>query len=186
MLVYLHGFRSSPNSHKAQQLIKAMQQRGLSEEVACPALSPVPAEAIRQIELIIAKAPNTTLLGSSLGGYYATYLAEKYSLKTVLINPAVLAHITLADYVGPQTIYQSNESFDFTQQHVEQLKQLAIVSPTPLHYLLLLEKGDAVLDWRQAHKYYAGAEQIVLEGGDHGFSCFTDYLPKILSFAGYN
>lgn len=185
MILYLHGFRSSPASAKAQQLLAEMAARGWAERIACPALSHVPAEAIAQAEALIAAQPDeVTLIGSSLGGFYATWLAEKHGLRAALVNPAVLTDLPPDDFLGPHSNLYTGEVFEFTTLHVEQLKALDVLRPTPARYLLLLEKGDEVLDWRQAAERYTGAEQIVLEGGDHGFSRFADYLPKLLAFAG--
>lgn len=184
-ILYLHGFRSSPASWKVRLLGEHLAAAGLRERLLCPALSHVPNEAIAQAEALIAAADGPlTLVGSSLGGYYATWLAERHDLRAVLINPAVLAHISLADYVGPQTHLYTGESFEFTNAHVAFLRTLEVAAPTPSRYLLLLEKGDEVLDWRQAVERYAGCRQVVLDGGDHSFSRFAEYLPTILEFAG--
>ena len=186
MILYLHGFRSSPASVKAQQLLAAMAARGFADQVACPALSHVPAVAIAQAEsLIAASATPVTLIGSSLGGFYATWLAEKHDLRAALVNPAVLTDLPPEDFIGPHSNLYTGEIFEFTHAHVEQLRGLDALEPTPARYLLLLEQGDEVLDWRQAALRYAGAEQIVLPGGDHGFTRFAEYLPRLLAFAGY-
>jgi uncharacterized protein len=185
MILYLHGFRSSPASQKAQQLLDAMSARGLSSEVACPALSHDPALAIAQAEALIARhAGKVTVMGSSLGGFYATYLAEKHGLRAALVNPAVLTDFSPEEYIGPHSNLYTGEVFQFTAEHVGQLRTMDVLRPTPERYLLLLEKGDEVLDWREAAQRYEGAEQIVLEGGDHSFTRFADYLPKLLAFAG--
>jgi uncharacterized protein len=185
MILYLHGFRSSPASAKAQMLLAEMATRGWTDRIVCPALSHIPAQAIAQAEAVIAAHPGeVTLIGSSLGGFYATWLAEKHDLRPALVNPAVLTDLPPGDFLGPHSNLYTGEVFEFTTLHVEQLRALDVLRPTPARYLLLLEKGDEVLDWRQAAERYAGAEQIVLEGGDHGFSRFADYLPKLLAFAG--
>lgn len=186
MIVYLHGFRSSPASHKAQQLKAHMMQRGLGEQFWCEQLPVAPNAAVAVAESAIARcsAP-PTLVGSSLGGFYATWLAEKHGLKAVLINPAVVAQLSLAEFVGPQTNLYTGETFDFLPRHVAELAALEVAAPTRLQrYWLLVETGDELLDYRHAVAKYAGARQTVIEGGDHGFQHFGDYLDAILDFAG--
>ena len=186
MILYLHGFRSAPASHKAQRLRAVMAARGIGDSFECPQLPASPRAAIALAEGIIAAAPGpVTLIGSSLGGCYAAHLGEKHRLKAVLVNPAVVAHLSLADYVGPQTHLFTGESFEFTAAHIAELKALESPRPVePWRYWLMVETGDEVLDYRQAVKKYAGARQTVLAGGDHGFSRWEDYLDDILEFAG--
>lgn len=182
-LLYLHGFRSSPASWKARVLHDHLATLGLAERFVCPSLSHVPSIAIAQAEALIATANGPlTLLGSSLGGYYATWLAEKYDLRAVLINPAVVAPLSLSAYLGPQTNLYTGESFELTTAHIAELHSLEVAQITPARYLLMVETGDEVLDYRQAVERYAGGRQIVLEGGDHSFTRFPDFLPQILEF----
>jgi len=184
-LLYLHGFRSSPQSFKARLLGAAMAARGRAAEFVCPALSPVPTEAIAQAEAVIAAAGGAvTLVGSSLGGYYATWLAETYGLKAVLVNPAVVAGLALAEHLGPQTNLYTGETFEFTREHVRQLQAIEVARITPERYLLLVDQGDELLDWRQAVERYAGCRQLVFAGGDHSFPRFAECVPQILEFAG--
>lgn len=184
-LLYLHGFRSSPASWKIGLLRAELARRGLADRLDCPALSPVPDEAIAQAEALIAAAPGPlTLAGSSLGGYYATWLAEKHDLRAVLINPAVVAPLSLAAYIGPQTNLHTGETFLFTAGHVAQLRALETPRVTPQRYLLLVETGDEVLDYRAAVAHYAGCRQIVDAGGDHSYTRFSERLPQTLEFAG--
>lgn len=185
LILYLHGFRSSPQSWKIQELHKAMQARGQDDQLLAPALPVAPAEAMALLESILQKASGpVALVGSSLGGFYATWLAEKYDLRAVLINPAVAAQGVLKHLLGVQTNLHTGESFEFTQVHVEQLAVLDVPSPSPARYLLLVEKGDEVLDYARAVERYRGCEQVVLEGGNHSFTKFPDLIPKILEFAG--
>lgn len=185
MILYLHGFRSSPQSVKARQLGAWMAARGLAHRFVCPALSHVPGEAIAQAEGVIARADSpVTVVGSSLGGYYATWLAERHRLRAVLINPAVVAHLSLADYVGEQSNLYTGETFQFTAEYVAQLERLEVARISPERYFLLVETGDEVLDYRQAVARYAGARQVVLPDGDHSFTRFIDYLEPIAAFAG--
>lgn len=186
MLLYLHGFCSSPASRKAQTLGARLAERGRAGEFVCPALSHVPERAVAQAEaLISASASPVTLVGSSLGGFYATWLAQRHGLRAVLVNPAVLAPISLADFVGPQTNLYSGETFDFTPAHVDQLRKLELPAVDhPERLWLLVETGDEVLDYREAVRWYAGARQTVLAGGDHSFTRWTAYLDEIIAFAG--
>lgn len=183
-ILYLHGFRSSPQSFKARAVAEAMAERGLASLFFCPALSHEPRLAMAQAETILAEQGPLTLVGSSLGGYYATWLAEKHDLAAVLVNPAVLAHLSLADYLGPQTNLYTGEVFQFTPTHVAELEALALAELTPSRYWLLVEEGDEVLDYRQALARYQGGRQTVLPGGDHSFTRFGEYVPQILEFAG--
>jgi predicted esterase YcpF (UPF0227 family) len=165
----------------------------LAEHFVCPQLSPVPAEAAASVSRLIEAADGpVTLIGSSLGGHYANFLAEKHGLNAVLINPAVpqgdflrgaVDYLDLAKFVGEHTHFHSGEAFSFTEAHAAQLKA-QVSRPTPGRYWLLLETGDEVLDYRQAQDFYAGCRQTVLEGGDHGFASFAEFVPQIIEFAG--
>lgn len=191
MIIYLHGFRSAPASNKAQSLKQRMEQRGLGDAFWCEQLPHVPARAIALIEHAIMDARERnpaqppTLVGSSLGGYYATFLAERHGLRAVIVNPAVVAPLDLAPWTGTQTNLYSGESFEFTMEHIDQLRALDTGAPAdPARYWLLVETGDEVLDYRHAVDKYRGARQTVLEGGDHGFSRWNDYLDEVIAFAG--
>lgn len=185
MILYLHGFRSSPASWKARELKAWLTARGLAHQFACPALSPVPFEAIAQAEALIAAAETpVTLVGSSLGGLYATHLAEKHDLRAVLVNPAVLASLDPAEFIGEHELFYGDGRFTFTAEHAAQLAALDPTRLTPERYLLLLESGDEVLDHRAAVRHYAGCTQIILAGGDHSFTRFADWLPQLTEFAG--
>lgn len=162
----------------------AMAAHGQVAGFFCPALSYDPAVALEQAEAILAEHGPCTLVGSSLGGYYATWLAEKHDLKAVLINPAVVAPLSLEAYVGPQTNLHSGESFAFTLDHVAALRALEVPQIAPQRYWLLVEEGDEVLDYREAVRRYSGARQTVLPGGDHSFTRFPDFIPQIIEFAG--
>jgi len=186
MLIYLHGFNSSPGSHKAQLLQRYMQEHGLGEHYCCPAL-PVPGlRAIALVESEIARhaRASVTLVGSSLGGFYATYLAERHDLRAVLINPAVYPHEDLRAYLGTQRNLYTQQQYELGEEHLRQWQRLYLPTVRPQHYLLLLETGDEVLDYRQAAEKYRGARQIVIEGGDHSFRSFPEHIPLILEFAG--
>ncbi|MFA5082449.1 MAG: YqiA/YcfP family alpha/beta fold hydrolase [Hydrogenophilaceae bacterium] len=185
MLIYIHGFNSTAQSGKARELAAWLAARGLAEAWACPDLPHRPAEAIRLLEGLIAQSRGRAkLIGSSLGGFYAAYLAERHDLKAVHINPCVACHGKLADEVGkPQKNWHTGAEYTFTAAHADELASLRVERlARPENHLLLVETGDQVLDYREAVDYFAGARQIVLDGGDHGFSRFTDYIPTILEF----
>ncbi len=184
MLIYLHGFNSSPASHKAKLLREKMMSLKRADAFVCPKLSHRPIEAIAQIEMIMGSCDDITLVGSSLGGYYATYLAEKYGCKAALVNPAVNPALSLETLIGPQKNYYTGEEYVLTREHFAQLKTLAVAEITqPERYLLLTQTGDEVLDYRLAVAKFHDARQIVIEGGDHGFQNFDAYLDTIVSFA---
>ena len=135
--------------------------------------------------LLIGGDKKVTIVGSSLGGYYATWLAEKHDLKAVLVNPAVASAISLEQYLGPQRWLYSGEEFELTREHLAEMNALYL--PTlkrPERFWLLVEEDDETLDYRQAVARYAGAKQSVLPGGDHSFTRWDDYLEDIISFAG--
>ena len=184
-LLYLHGFNSASSSHKAQVLQGAMTRLNRGAQFFAPDLPHRPAQAIALLETLIEKLPQTsTLVGSSLGGYYATYLSERHGLKAVLINPAVAPYRLLAPLLGPQQNYYTGETYEFTPQHLAELTALEMAVLHPQHYFLLVQTGDEVLDYRDAVARYAAAKQSVIPGGDHGFQQFENYLNDILAFAG--
>jgi len=184
LILYLHGFCSSPASLKSRQFAAAMNARGLGDRFVCPQLSPVPDEAVACASGLVEAADGpVTLVGSSLGGHYASHLAEKYGLKAVLINPAAVRALDAAKFIGEHANFHTDERFTFTAAHAAQL-EAQISKPTPARYWLLVETGDEVLDWRQAARFYAGCRQTVLEGGDHSFTRFPEFIPQIIEYAG--
>jgi len=186
MLIYLHGFNSSPGSHKAQVLKRFMEERGLGDRYCCPALPHLPMRALAVAEAEIAKHPreSITLIGSSLGGFYSTYLAERHDLRAVLINPAVFPHEGLRAYLGVQHDLHTHHQYELTEEHLRQWERLYLHSVRAQRYLLLVETGDEVLDYREAVAKYRGARQIVITGGDHSLASFPEHIPLILEFAG--
>jgi predicted esterase YcpF (UPF0227 family) len=158
---------------------------GCGEAFVCPQLPTSPRAAIALAEsLIECAAKPVMLVGSSLGGYYATYLAERHRLKAVLVNPAVVAHIQLANYIGHHANLYTGEEFDFTQQHIDELRALEVPTLShPENFWLLAETGDQTLDYRQAVAKYRGARQTVLAGGDHSFTRWPDVLDAVIDFA---
>ena len=160
---------------------RVMAERGLAHEFACPALPPLADDALHAVEPLLAKKP--CLLGSSLGGFYATYLAEKHDLKAVLINPAIDPHVGLRAYLGPQKNLHTGEPYELTEAHLRQWQALYVPRLTPRRYLLIVETGDEVLDYREAVDYYAGALHEVVQGGDHSLMSFPEYIPDIVEWA---
>ena len=184
MIVYLHGFNSSPASGKAKQLGEHMAGLGRMADYYCPALANSPREAIAQVEAALARAAGpVTLIGSSLGGFYATYLAEKHGWKAVLVNPAVHAHRLLRSALGPQTNWHTGEKWELTEGHLAELAALDVPAITlPERYLLLAQTGDEVLDYRLAAEKYHACRLVIEPGGDHGFQDFERHLPAIIDF----
>lgn len=186
MILYLHGFRSGPQSQKVQALAARMAQRGLADQLWCEQLSPVPFEAIAQAEAQIARCATPPLLaGSSLGGFYVTHLAEKHGLSCVAINPFV-PHDDFDQslFIGDHEMIYSGERFSFTPEHAAQIAALDVARISrPENFWLLAEEGDEVLDYRHALKRYAGCRQTVLPGGDHGFTRWEDYLDAVIERA---
>ena len=185
MIVYLHGFNSSPASGKARLLGEHMAILGREADYYCPALPISAREAVALVETDLARRrpQSVTLVGSSLGGFYATYLAERHGWKAVLVNPAVHAHLLLRDALGPQKNWHTGETWELAASHLAELAALDVPAISrPERYLLLAQTGDEVLDYRDAVRYYAGARQIVETGGDHGFVGFERHFQTILDF----
>jgi uncharacterized protein len=187
MILYLHGFRSSPQSFKAQLIGRRLQALGRGAEYRCPQLPASPRQAIELAQNLAHHcAPSElTLIGSSLGGYYATYLAEQLGCRAVVLNPAITPLRDLEKYVGASTAYHSDLPFEFKAEYLAELRALAVERITePQRYFLLAATGDEVLDWRQMVAHYAGARHCVIDGSDHGLSDFAQYLDQVLAFCG--
>ena len=186
-LVYIHGFNSSSASLKGQLLQQAVQASGCDIQLVAPDLPFEPGKAINLLQQVVEQALERSrimLIGSSLGGYYATYLAEQYRCHAVLVNPAVRPYALLDSYLGMQKNIYTHEEYILTAAHIDQLKALEVQRITrPARYLLMLQTGDEVLDYRQALEKYQGSEQVVIEGGDHGFQNFSEYIERIFAFA---
>ncbi|WP_439886475.1 YqiA/YcfP family alpha/beta fold hydrolase [Pseudomonas sp. MBLB4123] len=184
-ILYLHGLNSSPASQKASQLHQAMERMGLAEQLRVPALHHHPRQAIAQLEASIAELGRPVLVGSSLGGYYATHLAERHGLRALLINPAVRPHLLFDGYLGPQQNYYSDETWELTAEHVAALAELEVPPPQdPARFQVWLQTADETLDYRQAQVYYRACALRIQAGGDHGFQGFAERLPMLLAFAG--
>ena len=184
MLIYIHGFNSSPASAKAGAIQRELERRGHGGDFLAPALPHSPAAAAALLAQLMRVHPDTCLIGSSLGGFYATWLAETHGVCAVLVNPAVRPYELLAGEIGRQKNFHTGEEYDFTAQHIAELRALEVDSIAPERYLLLVATGDEVLDYRHAVEKYRGARQLVIEGGDHGFSDFAHYLDTVLAFGG--
>lgn len=185
MILYLHGFRSSPQSAKARMMREAMQVRGQEACLLCPQLPPSPREAMQLVRAMVAEVPaaSLTVIGSSLGGYYATALAESTGCRAVLLNPAVHPARGLAAHVGLQTAWHSDDAFEFLPEYIDELSALKVEHITlPERYFLVAATGDEVLDWREMVAHYPGARQRIIEGSDHGLSDFAEYIDEVLEF----
>jgi len=185
-LLYLHGFRSSPQSFKAQRMAAWVRAHRPDLVWACPQLPPSPREAMEQVAALTAGWPRDRMavLGSSLGGFYATVVAERSGCPAVLLNPAVDPARDLAAYIGEQTTFHDPaERFFFRAEYVDELRALKPAAITsPQRYLAVIAKGDEVLDWREMSSRYAGCRIKLLEGSDHGLSDFDLHLPEIIAF----
>ena len=189
MILYLHGFRSSPQSFKARLLGQRLRELGMEHLYRCPQL-PASPHAAAELALALAKemtadGSTLSLVGSSLGGYYANWLAEQLGCRAVLLNPAVQPPRDLENYVGVTTAYHSDDVFEFKRDYIDELRALRVDTITqPERYFLIAATGDEVLDWREMTAHYAGARQFVIDGSDHGISEFAQYVDSVLAFCG--
>lgn len=185
-LLYLHGFRSSPLSAKAQLMAKVMATQAPQVHWWCPQLPPSPKAAAALILEGTRDWPVATsaVMGSSLGGFYATWLAAQRKFRAVLLNPAVFPARDLAKHIGEQTTWQvPEERFYFAPEFVTELKALEVGAlVNPQRVLAFIAKGDEVLDWRKMSGRYPNSQQVVLEGGDHALSDFEQHVPQVLRF----
>lgn len=184
MLVYIHGFNSSPLSFKAQLLGRRLEALGRGAEFAAPALPHSPAHAGALLDALALRHPGAALVGSSLGGYYATWLAERHGLKAALLNPAVRPYDLLETHLGTQKNFHTGEAYEFNRGHVEELRALEVARITPERYLLVTATGDETLDYRHGVERYRGCRQVVIQGSDHSLNEFADYLDLVLEFCG--
>lgn len=185
-LLYIHGLNSSALSKKATQLTSLMRSLGLEAQVRVPELHHHPREAIGQLEQAIAALGRPLLVGSSLGGYYATHLAQRHGLKAVLINPAVNPHQLFDGFVGTQQNLYTGERWELTLDHVQALADLQVPAPRdPQQIRVWLQTGDETLDYRRAESFYSGCSLDIQEGGDHSYQGFAARLPELLAIAGF-
>ncbi|HSW08192.1 YqiA/YcfP family alpha/beta fold hydrolase [Aquabacterium sp.] len=183
-LLYLHGFRSSPQSFKSRRLQDWLQAHRPDVLWCAPQLPPSPSAAWQLINEVTAGWPaeQMAVVGSSLGGFYATALAEARGCRALLLNPAVQAARDLAPYVGELSYFHApQDRFDFRAEYIDELRALTVPAITrPERYAALIAKGDEVLDWREMSGRYPGASIRLLEGSDHGLSDFDAHLPWVL------
>jgi predicted esterase YcpF (UPF0227 family) len=184
VILYLHGFRSSPRSNKASMLQAALQARGRGDEFVCPELPMAPREAAGIVLAAARGRPGpVSVVGSSLGGFYATWLAEQTGCRAVLLNPAVDPSRDLQAHLGRQRVFFSDQTIELTADHLVQLRALETPHLTQLErYFLIAATGDEVIDCRTMLARYAGCRQRVIQGSDHALSDFGDYLDEILDF----
>jgi predicted esterase YcpF (UPF0227 family) len=187
LLIYFHGFLSSPGTHKAALLAAYLRAQELSIELRVPALPDNPAAALQAAEaaIVAARASGCEpigLLGSSMGGFYATVLGQRYGLRAVLINPAVQPQRFVAANLGRQRNPYTGIEFTLDDTDVEVLQRISPQLARPELFWLLQQMGDEVLDYRDAVNFYAGCRQTVEAGGNHQFQDFERYLPDILKF----
>jgi len=187
-IVYLHGFNSSPQTIKGRLLGSAVAALPAPPRYHVPQLSHRPREAVDSVAQWLAdhaRDDAVTLIGSSLGGFYATALAERLAVRAIVVNPAVRPGASLESLVGPQQNLHTGERYELTQEHLAEMRALAVERISrPERYLLLQRSGDELLDWREAVRHYAGAWQYVGGGGDHGWADFTPMIPTVVQFAG--
>jgi len=184
-LLYLHGFRSSPQSMKARKVADWVRLNRPDLEWWCPQLPPSPKEAMQRVADRIADWPRDRMavIGSSLGGFYASVVAEHMQCPAVLLNPAVEPARDLAKFIGETTAWHSDEKFFFREEFVDELRGLRPEKITrPDRYFAIIAKGDEVLDWREMSSRYEGCRIKLLEGGDHALSDFDDHWPEIACF----
>jgi hypothetical protein len=185
MILYLHGFRSSPRSFKARVVGERMKALGRADELICPQLPASPKEAMALVLTLVERYPagELAVIGSSLGGFYATWLAERIGCRAVLLNPAVDPLKDLDKHVGVTTEYHSDKSFEFKREYIEELRALKVDRITrPERYFLLAATGDEVLDYRDMLARYEGAPRHVIDGSDHAISEFPQYVDQVLAF----
>ena len=189
LIVYLHGFNSAPQSVKAELLVHAAASLPDPPRVHVPALPVSPRATIAAVQAWVDghRHPGQRLcfVGSSLGGFHATWLAEHYGARAVVINPAVQPHASLQGFLGPQQNLYTGERYELTSAHLDEMRAFRVATlADPSRFLLMVRSGDELLDWREAVRYYAGAWQYVGGGGDHGWEDFAPMLPTVLQFAG--
>lgn len=186
-LLYLHGFRSSPQSVKARRMAEWMKQHAPRATWWCPQLPPSPREAVELLEREVAEWPRErmAIVGSSLGGFYATVLSERLGCRAALINPAVNPARDLAKYIGEIESWHSEERFFFLPAYVDQLREMTPARlADPARYFAVIATGDEVLDWREMSARYRGSHLRIVEGSDHALSDFDTHLPHLLHFIG--
>lgn len=187
-ILYLHGFLSSPSSLKANQTRAYLLQHFPETVFICPELSNSPGELEGQLKTLLSDNPDLLneglkVIGSSMGGYLATWLTEQYGGKAVLINPAVAPFELLKAYLGEHVNPYTNTRFVLAEDDIEHVRRFYQPQLShPEHYKVLLQTGDETLDYREAVTRYAGADIYVEEGGDHSFVNYEAHLEGIMAF----
>ena len=183
ILLYIHGFGSSGKSGKAE-----IFRNILGNRIIAPSLPVNPELAVDTLEQMVLRMQNSShevvLTGSSLGGYYATFLSEKYDLKAVLINPSVKPYNTLALHIGLNHSYYDLSDYEFTQQHLDKLRDYEVAHPKVENFMLLLQTGDTVLDYHEAVEKFPGAMIDIEEGGTHGYEDIARKIDPMVHFLG--
>ncbi|MCV6613568.1 MAG: esterase YqiA [Cellvibrionaceae bacterium] len=186
-LLYIHGFLSSPNSHKAIQVRDYLAAERPDIDYYCPFLTVYPDQVQAELDALLgelmAKGP-VYLMGSSMGGFWSTYLAEKYNLPALLINPAVKPSMLMPEYVGkPLQNYHTDDRYSLQAEHIEQLRRLMPERiERPDNYWVLLQTADETLDYRLAESLYGDCRLTLEEGGDHAFQGFERFIEPALEF----
>ena len=188
LLLYVHGFISSSQSEKAVAVGRLLKDQNRGIDYFSPSLSNYPGEAFEYLNQLIltekkAGRESIGLIGSSLGGYYATMLAERHQLRAVLINPAIRPHELIESKLGEHTNMYTGEQFTLDLSHLQQLVDMEICPlQRPENYWLMVQTGDESLDYRKATVYYKNSPQLIEQGGNHRFENFEQHLPEVLSF----
>jgi predicted esterase YcpF (UPF0227 family) len=184
LLIYLHGFMSSPNSVKAREVEFYLAKRSMVIEYLVPTLSDCPAQAYQTLVKLMQANPNRSigLIGSSMGGFFASALAASFTCRAVLINPAVAPQNLLQNYIGEQTNPYTCNRFTLTVNDMEFLRDLDVECPAPDKIMLLAQTGDETLNYKDGVTKYAGSSQVIEEGGNHRFKDFDKHLPSIMKF----
>lgn len=194
-ILYLHGFRSSPQSVKARKLaavVHALQQQGAAVQWCCPQLPPSPAQTVSELRERTRDWPDdSVVIGSSLGGFYAALMAQDKGWRAAFINPAVQPARDLARHIGEQTAFHDPaKRFFFRPEFIGEFQTLSqSIAPYPLRqperHWALIAQGDEVLDWREMAAHHAGVPTKLLRGSDHAVSDFDDHLPDLMAWLGW-
>ena len=183
-ILYFHGFKSSSDSTKAKDLHKFISKRTKNTILITPNIHDSFHDAHDQIiNLIESNQPNISFMGSSLGGYYASFFSQKFNKKAVLINPAIPPLKDFEMHLGKNKNYSNGNKFIITKNDIDYIRSLSykkILKPKNL--MILLESGDEILNYNDASSYFSGSHIDILYGGDHSYSSFKVKFNKIQDF----